>query len=120
MSPTRLAHNTIVIVNLPGLAHRTGNAQLPLEIVAGIAEAGVQQSSTSRRPAVGLARLARDVVAGITQRRHLLIRNTPLLGAEQRLLQSESTRTEGVLRTRNTLGVEPVVAIGYSAGVVVI
>ena len=84
--PAQLAEDAVVVVCLAGLADGAGDAQLPLQLVAGVAEAGVQQSSTSIGPAVGLARLARDVMRCITQRRHLLIRDAPLLRAEQRLL----------------------------------
>ncbi len=83
---THFAHDTIVFVGLAGLADGTGDAQLALQLVADVAEAGIEQSSTSIGPAVGLARLARDVMRCITQRRHLLIRHTTLLGADQRLL----------------------------------
>jgi hypothetical protein len=96
---TCLAHDTIVCVGLAGLAHGAGDAQLALQLVAGVAEAGIQQSSTSVGPAVGLARLARDVMRCITQRRHLLIRDAPLLGAEHRLLQGGSARTEVIFWT---------------------
>ena len=54
----------------------------------------------------------------ITQRRHLLIRDAPLLRAEQRLLKFRSARTEGVLWTQNTLSVEPVVALVSPTGIV--
>ncbi len=116
--PTRLAHDTIVVVGLAGFANRAGDTQLPLELVAGVAQARLQQSSPGRRPAVGLARLARDVVSGITQRGYLLVGPTQLLRAEQRLLQSGSARTEGVLRTRNALRVQPIVAVVCRACVI--
>ena len=55
---------------------------------------------------------------GITQRRHLLIRDAPLLRAEQRLLKSGSARTKVIFRTCYTLRVQPVVAVVRPAGVV--
>ena len=116
--PTHLAADAVVVVGLAGLADWAGDAQLPLQLVAGVAEAGVQQSSTSVRPAVGLARLARDVMCCITQRRHLLIRDAPLLGAEKILLESFISRTEVFFGTCGTLRVQPVVAVVRPAGVV--
>ena len=106
------------MVGLAGLADGAGDAQVPLQLVAGVAEAGIQQSSTSVRPAVCLACLARDVVSGITQCGYLLVSGASLLRAEQRLLESGSARTEGVLWTQNTLSVEPVVAVVSPTGIV--
>ena len=103
---------------MSGLANGAGDAQLALQLVAGVAEAGIQQGSTSVRPAVCLACLARDVVSGITQRGYLLVSGTPLLRAEQRLLESGSARTEVIFWTSYTLRVQPVVAVVRPACVV--
>jgi len=99
------------VVCLAGLADGAGDAQLALQLVAGVAEAGLELRPPGIGPAVRLARLARDVVRGITQCGHLLILDALLLRAEQRLLKFRSARTEGVLWTQNTLSVEPVVAV---------
>ena len=59
--PAQLAADAVVVVCLAGLADGAGDAQLPLQLVAGVAEAGVQPRAPGVRPAVGLARAARDV-----------------------------------------------------------
>jgi hypothetical protein len=59
--PAQLAEDAVVVVRLAGLANGAGDAQLPLQLVAGVAEAGVQLRAPGVRPAVGLARSARDV-----------------------------------------------------------
>jgi hypothetical protein len=53
------------VVGLAGLANGAGDAQPPLQLVACVTQAGLQQSSTRERPAVGLARPARDVVRAV-------------------------------------------------------
>jgi hypothetical protein len=82
-SSTNFAHDTIVCVRLAGLADGAGDAQPPLQLVAGVAQAGLKSRSASVRPAVGLACLARDVVRRITQCHHLLIGPTQLVRTEQ-------------------------------------
>ena len=59
--PAQLAEDAVVVVPLPSFPYWTGHAQLPLQLVAGVAEAGVQPRAPGVRPAVGLARAARDV-----------------------------------------------------------
>ena len=63
--PARRAADAVVCVGLAGLADWAGHAQLPLQLVAGVTEAGVQQRAPSGRPAVGLARAACDVVRAV-------------------------------------------------------
>ena len=59
--PARRAADAVVVVGLAGLADGAGDAQPPLQLVARVAQAGLQQSSSGVRPAVGLARPALDV-----------------------------------------------------------
>ena len=49
------------MVGLAGLADGAGDAQPPLQLVARVTQAGLQQLAAGGRPAVGLARPARDV-----------------------------------------------------------
>ena len=71
--PAHLAADAVVVVCLAGLADWAGHAQLPLQLVAGIAEARVQQRAPSGRPAVGLARAACDVVRVVALSGDLLV-----------------------------------------------
>ena len=59
--PAQLAEDAVVVVPLPSFPYWTGHTQLPLQLVAGVAEAGVQPRAPGVRPAVGLAHAARDV-----------------------------------------------------------
>ena len=70
---TYLAADAVVGIGLAGLADWAGHAQLPLQLVAGVAEAGVQQRAPSIRPAVGLARAACDVVRAVALGGDLLV-----------------------------------------------
>ena len=71
--PAHLAADAVVVVGLAGLADWAGHAQLPLQLVAGVTEAGVQQRAPSGRPAVGLARAASDVVRAVALGGDLLV-----------------------------------------------
>ena len=71
--PARRAADAVVCVGLAGLADWAGHAQLPLQLVAGVAEARVQQRAPSIRPAVGLARAACDFVRAVALGGHLVV-----------------------------------------------
>ncbi len=70
---TYLAADAVVGIGLAGLADWAGHAQLPLQLVAGVAEARVQQRAPSIRPAVGLARAACDFVRAVALGGHLVV-----------------------------------------------
>ena len=57
--------HAVVVVCLAGLADGAGDAEAALELVAGVAEAGLQQRPAGVRPAVCLAHPARDVVRAV-------------------------------------------------------
>jgi hypothetical protein len=91
---------------LPSLSDWAGNAYLPLQLVAGVAQAGTQQLAAGGGPAVGLARSARDVVRVVALCVDLLIGRAAAAGhapadAQRRLLGAMEATQSSVVDVEN-------------------